>query len=355
MLNFELASPVEQTGRAAVSAPRAALVVLALIVILGLPFALSGYQTFQFSRVIIFAIALLGLNLLTGFNGQISLGHGAFFAIGGYASAILTAKLGVSYWATLPIAGLICFGAGFLFGFPALRLGGLYLALATFALALAVPQLLKFKPFDPWTGGVQGINLAKPQPPLHLPLTRDQWLYFLCLVVAAFLFWVAINLVNSRIGRAMVAIRDHPIAAEAMGVDTAIIKTTIFGLSAAYTGVAGALSTIAIGFVSPDSFGLFVSLSFVLGIVVGGLASIWGVVIGALFIEFVPNYADQLSDVFGESAKALPWAIYGLMVMVIMYAAPSGAAGVAKSLARGVEGLRRRTANDGDRRPAKSG
>src|SRR5579883_3621488 len=124
------------------------MVVLGLIVV-GLPFGLSGFRVFQLSQVIIYAIALLGLNLLTGFNGQISLGHGAFFAIGGYSMAILSAKFGVSYWFAIPVAGFLCFGAGFLFGFPALRLGGLYLALATFALALAVPQLLKFKPFDP--------------------------------------------------------------------------------------------------------------------------------------------------------------------------------------------------------------
>jgi branched-chain amino acid transport system permease protein len=338
MLNMELAPPLAEADRGASNWARAALVALALAAV-ALPFLVRGYQTFEFSRVVIFAIALLGLNLLTGFNGQISLGHGAFFAIGGYASAILMSKFGVPYWATLPVAGLVCFVAGFLFGFPALRLGGLYLALATFALALAVPQLLKFKPFDPWTGGVQGIVLSKPAPPFHLPLTRDQWLYFVCLASAALLFWIASNLVNGRIGRAMIAIRDHPIAAETMGVDAALIKTTTFGFSAAYTGIAGALSSVVIGFVSPDSFGLFLSLSFVLGIVVGGLASIWGVVIGALFIEFVPNFADTLSDVLGESARALPGAIYGILVIAIMYAAPSGAAGLAQAMARRAERL----------------
>jgi len=338
MLNMELAPPLAEADRAAANWRRLALIALALVAV-ALPFMVRGYQTFEYSRVIIFAIALLGLNLLTGYNGQISLGHGAFYAIGGYASAILTSKFGVPYWATLPITGLICFGAGFLFGFPALRLGGLYLALATFALALAVPQLLKFKAFDPWTGGVQGIVLAKPAAPFHLPLTRDQWLYFVCLASAVLLFWIASNLVNSRMGRAMIAIRDHPIAAETMGVDAALIKTTTFGISAAYTGVAGALSSIVIGFVSPDSFGLFVSLFFVLGIVVGGLASIWGVVVGALFIEFVPNFADKLSDVLGEGARALPGAILGALVIAIMYAAPTGAAGFARSLARGAERL----------------
>jgi branched-chain amino acid transport system permease protein len=329
---MQVATPLERANGEAINGRRLALAAIAVALLIALPFFISGYKTFQFSQVIIYAIALLGLNLLTGFNGQISLGHGAFFAIGGYASAILSVKFGVSYWAAIPIAGFLCFGVGFLFGFPALRLGGLYLALATFALALAVPQLLKFKPFDPWTGGVQGLILNKPQAPFHLPLTRDQWLYFLCLFFAAIVFWFSNNLVNSRIGRAIVAIRDHPIAAETMGVDAALFKTTTFGLSAAYTGLAGALSGVAVGFVAPDSFGLFLSLSLVVGIVVGGLGSIWGVVVGALFIEFVPNYADQISDILGESAKALPWAIYGAMLILIMYAAPAGAVGLARSL-----------------------
>jgi len=321
--------------------------------VVGLPFLVSSYHTAQFSQVVIYAIALLGLNLLTGYNGQISLGHGAFFAIGGYATAILTVKLGIGYGPAIVIGGILCFVAGFAFGLPALRLGGLYLALATFALALATPQLLKFKAFDDWTGGVQGLLLKKPQAPLHLPLTRDQWLYFLCVFCAGLLFWAATNLINSRIGRAMIAIRDHPIAAEAMGIDTALYKTTTFGVSAAYTGIAGGLASLVVGFVSPDSFDLFLSLSLVVGIVVGGLASIWGVVVGALFIEFVPNYADSISDVLGENAKALPWAIYGILLILLMYAAPTGAAGTARSLARGIAHLRRGSTNVSlDRRAA---
>lgn len=321
---------------------RVAAIGAAFLCLLALPFVASGYETFQFSQVVIYAIALLGLNLLTGYNGQISLGHGAFFAIGGYVAAILIVKFGTPYGAAVPIAGIVCFGAGFLFGLPALRLGGLYLALATFALALATPQLLKFKAFDAYTGGTQGLLLTKPKAPLWLPLTRDQWLYFLCVGCAIALFWAAANLVNSRIGRALVAIRDHPIAAETMGVDAALYKTTTFGLSAAYTGVAGALMSLIVGFVSPDSFDLFLSLSLVVGIVVGGLASIPGVVAGALFIEFVPNFADRISSVLGESAKAIPWAIYGVLLILLMYAAPSGAAGAARTLMQAVERRRRR-------------
>ncbi len=328
--------PAATLERPGFSRARLAAIGLALVCLLALPFAASGYQTFQFSQVVIYAIALLGLNLLTGVNGQISLGHGAFFAIGGYVAAILIVKFGLAYGAAIPIAGLVCFAAGFLFGLPALRLGGLYLALATFALAMATPQLLKFKAFDAYTGGVQGLLLTKPKAPLGLPLTRDQWLYFLCLVCAIPLFWAAANLVHSRIGRALIAIRDHQIAAETMGVDAALYKTTTFGVSAAYTGVAGALMSLIVGFVSPDSFGLFLSLSLVVGIVVGGLASIPGVVVGALFIEFIPNFADRLSDVLGESAKAMPWAIYGILLISIMYAMPSGAAGAARKLAQAV-------------------
>jgi branched-chain amino acid transport system permease protein len=308
-------------------------IAVAVAATLGLPFVASGYHLFQFSQVLIYAIALLGLNLLTGYNGQISLGHGAFYAIGAYVTAILETQFGVPYWATIPPAGAVCFCVGFLFGLPALRLGGLYLALATFALAVATPQLLDDKAIDAWTGGVQGLQLAKPGAPFGLPLTADQWLYLLCLAWAAVMFWMASNLVRGRVGRAIVAIREHPIAAQAMGVNMSFYKTACFGVSALYAGVAGALGAIIVGFVSPDSFSLALSLSFVVGIVVGGLASIWGVLIGALFIEFVPNYADQLSDLFGESAKALPGAVYGVLLIGLMAAMPSGAAGAMRRAA----------------------
>ncbi len=297
------------------------------VIALAPPFVASGYHLFQLSQVLIYSIALLGLNLLTGYNGQISLGHGAFFAIGGYAGAILMTKLGWPYWATPPAAAAICFVAGFLFGLPALRLGGLYLALATFALAVATPQLLNYKGFDAWTGGSQGLQIAKPHAPFGWQLTPDQWLYGLCLIVAALMFWAAHNLVGGRIGRAIVAIRDHPIAAETMGINISLYKATCFGVSALYAGVAGSLASILVGFVSPDSFGLFLSLSFLVGVVVGGLASIGGVLFGALFIEFVPNYADQLTSLFGESAKALPGALYGALLIALMAILPTGVAG----------------------------
>ncbi len=292
------------------------LVVLALAV---LPFFLSDYRTFQFTQAIVYAIVLLGLNILTGYNGQISLGHGAFFAIGAYTAAILMDRFGVPYWATLPAAGFICFVFGFLFGLPALRLQGHYLALATFALAVATPQLLKYKRLEEWTGGVQGIVIMKPDPPFGLPLSQDRWLYLFTLFVAVVLFVVAWNILRGRTGRALIALRDQPIAAEAMGVNGAVYKSTAFGISALYTGIGGALGAIAVQFVAPDSFTAFLSISFVVGIVVGGLATLSGAIWGALFIQFVPNFADQIS-------KAAPWAIYGAVLLVFIYLMPGGVA-----------------------------
>jgi branched-chain amino acid transport system permease protein len=216
----------------------AALAVL-LALLCALPFVLSNFSVFQLTLVMAYAIVLLGLNMLTGYNGQISLGHGAFYAIGAYAAAILMDHYGVPYWMTLPVAAAVCLVAGFLFGLPALRLEGPYLALATFGLAVALPQLLKHKALEKWTGGVQGITILKPDPPFGLPINADQWLYFFALAVAIVMFALGRNLLAGRIGRAMVAIRDNPIAAEAMGIDIALYKSLTFGVSAMFTGVAG--------------------------------------------------------------------------------------------------------------------
>ncbi len=204
---------------------RVVAIALLLLLAAALPFLVSNYRTFQLTLMIAYAIALLGLNILTGYNGQISLGHGAFFAIGSYVAAIMMDRWSLPYWSTLPAAGLVCFVAGFLFGLPALRLEGLYLALATFALAVATPQILKYKGIEEWTGGVQGIAITKPQAPWHLPLSPDQWLYFVALAVAIVMFVVGGRLVRGRVGRALIAIRDNPTAAATMGVNTALYKT----------------------------------------------------------------------------------------------------------------------------------
>ena len=299
----------------------AALVAAACLV----PFLLSNYHIFQVTLALAYSIALLGLNMLTGYNGQISLGHGAFYALGAYVTAILMAKFGVAYWLTIPVAGFVCLIVGFLFGLPALRLEGLYLALATFALAVATPQLLKYKHLEEWTGGVQGIVITKPDPPFDLPINEDQWLYFFTLAIVIVMFVLAWNLLRGRVGRAIVAIRDHPVAAETMGINTALYKSLTFGVSALFTGIAGSLGAIAVQFVAPDSFDGFLSIRFLVGVVVGGLASISGALYGALFIQFVPNIADQIS-------KAAPWAIYGIFLIAFMYMMPTGVAGALAAL-----------------------
>lgn len=289
------------------------------------PFLVSGYRTFQLTQILVYSIALLGLNLLTGFSGQISLGHGAFYGMGAYTAAILIDHAWLPWWATIPVAGLLCLAIGTAFGLPSLRLEGPYLALATFALAIATPQILKYDKLESWTGGVQGILLDKPEPPIGL-LDADQWLYFVALAVAVALFVAASNLIRGRTGRALVAIRDHPIAAAAMGIDTSRYKTIAFGVSAMYTGVAGALGALLTGFVSPDSFTVLVSINFLVGMVVGGIASIAGNLLGALFIVIVPNLASDISE-------EAPWAIYGVTLILLMMLMPKGIAGVVRAVA----------------------
>ena len=300
------------------------LVALALLAACALPFFLSNYSTFQMTMVLVYAIALLGLNILTGYNGQISLGHGAFYAIGAYATAVLMDKFGWPYWATLPVAAAVCLVAGFLFGLPALRLEGPYLALATFALAVALPQLLKYKHLEEWTGGVQGIVITKPESPFATlfgqTMNSDRWLYLFTLAVTVVMFVIGWNLLRGRIGRALIAIRDQPVAASSMGIDNAMYKSLAFGVSAMFTGVAGALGAIAVAFVAPDSFTVFLSLSLMVGMVIGGLASISGAFFGALVVQFVPNVADHIS-------KAAPGAIYGAMLILFMYVMPTGIVG----------------------------
>ncbi|HKU40034.1 MAG TPA: branched-chain amino acid ABC transporter permease [Polyangiales bacterium] len=300
------------------------VMVLGVLLLAFIPFALSDYQVFQLTLILANSIALMGLNLLTGYNGQISLGHGAFYAAGAYTTAILMDKFGMPYWMTIPASGLVSYGLGWAFGFPALRLGGLYLALVTFAMGICVPQVLKYKHFEHYTGGVQGITLMKPEAPFGLPLTPDHWLFLFTLVIAVAAFLGARNLLAGHTGKALIAIRDNPIAATAMGVDVARYKTTTFGISAMYTGIAGSLCSLTIQFVAPDSFQAL-SISFLVGIVVGGLASISGAIYGAIFIQFVPHLAENIS-------KAAPSAIFGLLLIAFVYMLPYGIAGSIKKL-----------------------
>lgn len=325
--DMALSAPTRATARLGAGwTMRLGGLVLGAVALL-LPFVASGYLLFQLTMVLALSVGVLGLNLLVGYNGQISLGHGAFYAIGSYAAAIMMDSFGWPYWAVVPVAAVVCFGFGFLFGLPALRLEGHHLALATFALAIAMPQMLKYKGLAEWTGGAQGIVLMKPDAPAGIPLDPDQWIYLFTLAVTSVMFLLAWNILRGRIGRAMIAIRDHPVAASTMGVNTAAYKSVTFGISSLYTGVGGALSVIAVQYVSADSFGIFVSISFLVGVVIGGLGTISGALFGAAFIQFVPNVADQVS-------KAAPWAVYGVFLILAMFIAPGGVVGLWRRLVR---------------------
>ena len=322
------ARPVDPPPADARSSARRAALTFAMILAGAAPLVCSPYHLFQLTFVVIYAIALLGLNLLTGYGGQISIGNGAFYGIGAYTTAILVHHGTVPYWLTLPCAGVVCLVVGFLFGLPAVRLEGLHLALATFALGVVFPQILKSRGLENLTGGVQGITLERIEAPFGLALSPDQWLYCLSLATAVVLFVLARNLMRGPTGRVIVAIRDRPVAASSVGVDTALYKSLTFGLSAMYTGIAGALGALAVQFVGPDSFGVFLSISLLVGVVVGGLASISGAVYGALFIQFVPNLADAVS-------KAAPSAVYGIVLVLCVYLMPRGVAGLVRRLSTG--------------------
>jgi branched-chain amino acid transport system permease protein len=296
------------------------LVVLAALVLA--PLFVKNFIIFQMTMLLIYGLAVLALNILTGGSGQFSLGQSAFYAVGAYTSAILMEHVGMNYALTLPIAGLICFGFGFLFGQPALRLSGVYLALATFALATAMPQLLKLGFFEHWTGGVQGLVVTKPDAPFGLPMSQDMWLYYFTLVITIGIYIASVNLLRSRSGRAFMAIRDNEIAASAMGVDVAKYKTLAFGVSAGITGIAGGLSAIVVAFVAPDSYTINLAIALFLGMVVGGVGWLPGSFVGAAFIIFVPNIAESIS-------KGLSGAVFGVLLFIVIFLVPHGARQVA--------------------------
>jgi branched-chain amino acid transport system permease protein len=282
----------------------------------------KNFVVFQMTMVLVYGIAVLALNILTGGSGQFSLGQSAFFAVGAYTTAVLMEHGNVNYALTLPIAGLVSFAAGYLFGQPALRLSGIYLALATFALAVAMPQLLKLNFLEHWTGGVQGLVVLKPDAPFGLPIGQDKWLYYFTLAITIAIYLGSINLLRSRSGRAFMAIRDNEIAASAMGVDVALYKTLAFGVSAGITGIAGGLSAIAVAFVAPDGYTINFAIALFLGMVVGGVGWLPGSFVGAAFIIFVPNIAESIS-------KGLSGAVFGVLLFIIIFLVPHGARQVA--------------------------
>ncbi|HEV7665626.1 MAG TPA: branched-chain amino acid ABC transporter permease [Chloroflexota bacterium] len=302
------------------------LPVAALLIALALPFALSGFQTLELAYALIFAIAILGLNILTGFSGQISLGHGAFLAIGAFTTAIGVQRLHLPYLATIPIAALLCGLLGWVIGAGAGRLEGIYLGLATFALGVATPDLLKKQ--TSLTGGVKGISLPPVTSPIAA-LSDDQYFYLLCLAIGGGLFVLAANMLGDRTGRAWRAVRDGELAAAAFGVNVGYYKTLAFALSAALAGVAGSLYGLATAFVSTDAFPFQLSIALLVGAVVGGIGSIGGALVGGLLTEFLPIYAQQmLLPINKQLANAAPGAVQGVLLLVVLGLARGGVAGL---------------------------
>lgn len=311
-------------------------VLVAAIVLL--PHVLGEFRVTQFAYVGLFAIALMGLSILTGITGQISLGHGAFMAIGAYVTAILSVNHGVYDLLTIPVGGLAAGIVGFLFGFPALRLAGVYLALATFALAVIVPSLATR--FGDLTGGPAGLLLDLPTSPIGA-LTPAEWLYYATWAIAAVLFAVAVLFVRGRRGRALRAIRENELAAVSSGISLSQYKTLAFGVSAFYAGVAGSIYAILNFIVTPGTFPVTLSILLLAGLVIGGAASLLGVLAGAVFVEFVPLYAgDVLRPVIDIAQRVrvpvgdvdpttpgVPSVVYGLILLVVLIALPQGAAG----------------------------
>jgi branched-chain amino acid transport system permease protein len=283
------------------------------------PAVLPGYLVFQVSIALTYAIAILGLNLIMGFNGQISLAQGVFFAVGGYIVAILMTRYELSFWIALPPAVIAATALGVVIGIPALRLQGLQLAIITLMLAAVVPPLILR--LDAYTKGTAGIALEKPEPPAWLPLSQDAYVYFICLAGAGLAILLMLQLVRGETGRRLRSVRDNPLIAEAFGVNVARTKVAAFAVSAAFAGFAGGLFAMVNAFVSPDSFQLFKSFEFVAGAIIGGITSIAGAFIGAIIVVFLPEWSANIS-------LAMAGIFYGAILVVMMLIAREGIVGL---------------------------
>jgi branched-chain amino acid transport system permease protein len=331
-----------------------ALFVAGAVIVVLLPRYMGEFRLLQFTLVAIYVIALLGLNILTGYSGQISLCHGAFVGIGAYITALLSlGRPGLEAFAldppswlplgdgmtpifTIPIAALVTGLIGLLVGIPALRLGGISLALATLAIAVSFPILMKR--WAEVTGGGGGLNLNLPETPFGWDISTRHWLYYEAWVTAGILFVVAWLLVRGRIGRAWRAIRDGEVAATSSGVNPALYKTFAFGVSAAYAGAAGALFAIDIAYVNPDTFLVALSILLLASAVIGGLGSLAGAIFGALLYEFLPIYSQEPPIGSFEFADQAPPVVFGVFLIVIMLLLPGGVVGGLRRLGAFIRG-----------------
>lgn len=296
------------------------------VLALALTWMAPDFRLFQLALVASWAVALLGLNLLTGFNGQISLGHGTFMGIGMYTVAITNRDWGLSYPVAFLLAIAICLVVGALIGIPALRLPGTSLALITLAMALAFPQLLR--KYESVTGGVQGIGISGSRRFLSPfdSLSNDQFRYLVVVAITIVVFLVGWNLTRARWGLAMMAVRDNPVAAASMGVNLPRTKVVTFAISGALAGLGGAMQMMLNSSVFPDSLSLAVSISLLTGIVIGGLGTVTGALIGGIFIQYLPVWSQSISR------DLPPGVIQGVIIILVMLLAPGGIVGLARRI-----------------------
>lgn len=307
------------------NAARAVRIGIAVIAIAILPVFAPTFVVFDFIYVAAYAIAILGLIILTGMNGQISLGHGAFMALGGYVVAVLAHSLGWPYWVGVPLAAVASGIFGLVIGAIALRLEGVYLALATFSLGVAMPSFLKH--YKSITGGFGGLSLDAVKSPPWFPIDSQQWLYYVAWAIAGVAFLASTLLVRGQFGRALRALRDNPIAAISFGVNPYFYKTIAFGWSAVLAGIAGAFLAMATAYVSPDTFTFALSITLLIGAVLGGMMTFWGALVGAIVIEFLPLVAQQVN-------AGAPSVVYGVTLILMMMFVPDGIVGGVQRLAR---------------------
>jgi len=290
---------------------------------------ISSYRLFNMMMFGVWLLSTLSMNLLTGYSGQVSLGQSALVLCGAYVTAILRQQLNVPLLGALGLTAMVTglLGGTFI-GLPAVRLRGPYLGIATFAFAVALPQLLKLKPLTPWTQGVNGIHLT----PLYLPsaligrVNLEQARYAFILLLTGLLtsgFW---NLVHSRLGRAFTALREDELAATAMGIDIRHYKALAFGISAFYAGIGGGLLFFVQGYISPDSLGVFESILLLVAVVIGGLGSMLGSVFGALFLTFQAETISMLTHWLPHTDN-LGGLLFGLLLILTAIALPEGIAG----------------------------
>jgi branched-chain amino acid transport system permease protein len=301
--------------------PRIVLAVLAIAALAVVPLVAGSYQTYLVQLALLNIIVAIGLNLLTGNCGQISLCHASFMAIGAYTTALLMTRAGLSYLLALPIGTAIATLLGATLGFPARRLSGLYLALVTLGF-LEIVQIA-IEEFPDLTGGIRGLSVPRPQI-LGLPLKSDAAVYYLVLAVTIAAVIFALNLQGSRFGRAFDAVRQSPYAAQALGMPTGRIKLLAFSVAAGFAGLAGGLFTIVVGFIDPTEFGISASLRHITFIVVGGLGSVAGSILGAIALTALPEVL--------RGTKEYSDLVYGAVLLATLLFMPRGLKGLLDTL-----------------------